>query len=105
MENLLLMDEKKLSANGESLEDADSSVLAEVRQVLADALVLGERGNDLAAGSPLLGHLPELDSQAVVHVILTLEEHFGIEVDDDEISADTFATLGTLADFVASKSG
>ncbi len=52
---------------------------------------------------PLLGSMPELDSMAVVAVITALEDHFGFEVDDDEISADTFATVGTLAAFVEEK--
>ena len=40
---------------------------------------------------------------AVVTLIGALEEHFGIAVDDDDISASTFETLGSLAAFVASK--
>jgi len=40
---------------------------------------------------------------AVVTLITTLEERFGIRVDDDEISGDTFATVGSLAAFVADK--
>jgi acyl carrier protein len=77
--------------------------LNEVKNVLIDVLNLGAAGHDLTAGSPLLGSLPELDSMAVVTLIGALEEHFGIMVDDDDISASTFATLGSLADFVAAK--
>jgi acyl carrier protein len=40
---------------------------------------------------------------AVVNVIAALEDRFGFTVDDDEISGDTFATLGSLVDFVAAK--
>jgi acyl carrier protein len=40
---------------------------------------------------------------AVVNVITALEDHFGISVDDDEISAKTFETLGSLAQFVEQK--
>ena len=40
---------------------------------------------------------------AVVNVITALEDHFGITVDDDEISAQTFETVGTLTDFVEQK--
>lgn len=40
---------------------------------------------------------------AVIQVVTALEEHFGFVVDDDEISADTFATVGSLADFVQGK--
>ncbi len=40
---------------------------------------------------------------AVVAVITTLEEHFGFTVADDEIDGSTFATAGSLVDFVKSK--
>lgn len=53
--------------------------------------------------TPLLGAIPEFDSMAVVSVITALEEKFDIFVDDDEISADTFETLGTLSAFVEEK--
>lgn len=77
--------------------------IEEVRNILADTLSLGERKNSLKADSALLGSLPELDSMAVINVIAALEEHFGIVVDDDEISATTFETLGSLAAFVEQK--
>jgi acyl carrier protein len=77
--------------------------LDDVKQILTDVLSLGEAGRALDAGSPLLGAIPELDSMAVVNLITALEEHFGITVEDDEISADTFETLGSLAAFVAHK--
>ena len=32
-----------------------------------------------------------------------IEEEFGISVADDEISGETFETVGSLADFVAQK--
>ncbi len=79
------------------------ATLEDVKQVLGDALQLGDRVNKLEADSALLGSMPELDSIAVVNVITTLEDHFGFTVDDDEISADTFATLGSLAGFVDQK--
>ena len=77
--------------------------LTEVRLVVADALHLGVRADSLSADSPLLGALPELDSMAVVTLIVSLEERYGFLVEDDEISAETFATLGSLAQFVSDK--
>lgn len=53
----------------------------------------------------LLGAVPELDSMAVVTLITTMEDRFGISVEDDEISGETFASVGSLADFVANKMG
>lgn len=78
--------------------------LNEVKTILIDVLSLGEAGQRLHADSPLLGSLPELDSMAVVSLVGALEDHFGITINDDDISASTFETLGTLADFVAKKS-
>ncbi len=77
--------------------------LEEVRNILADVLNLGERKNSLKEDSVLLGNIPELDSMAVVNIITALEEYYDISVNDDEISAKTFATLGSLAHFVEQK--
>jgi acyl carrier protein len=78
--------------------------LEEVRNLLSDTLNLGDAGKHLTEQSPLLGALPELDSMAVVSVIAALEDRFGIMIDDDDISASTFETLGSLAAFVEQKS-
>ncbi len=40
---------------------------------------------------------------AVVTVIAAIEERFGFTVHDDEISASTFESLGTLSTFVEQK--
>jgi acyl carrier protein len=77
--------------------------LEEVKNIISDVLSLAGRKNSLTKDSMLLGDIPELDSMAVVNVITALEDHFGISVDDDEISARTFETLGSLTDFVEQK--
>jgi acyl carrier protein len=77
------------------------STTERVCDVLKTTLSLGRA--PLTADTALLGSLPELDSMAVVNLLLALEEHFGITVDDDEISARHFATVGTLSGFVQAK--
>ena len=77
--------------------------LDDVKQILIDVLNLGPAGQALGERSQLLGSIPELDSMAVVNLITALEEHFGITVEDDDISADTFETLGSLTAFVVHK--
>jgi acyl carrier protein len=74
-----------------------------IKQILASALQLGSRVNQLTRSTPLLGGLPEFDSMAVVTVMTMIEDEFGISVADDEISGETFETVGSLADFVAQK--
>jgi acyl carrier protein len=39
----------------------------------------------------------------VVSVVASLENEFGIAVEDDELSAEVFATVGSLARFVSTK--
>lgn len=75
----------------------------QVLRILDEVLSLDGRAMRFDAATPLLGAIPELDSMAVVTLITTLEERFGILVDDDEISGDTFASVGSLAAFVDAK--
>ncbi len=79
------------------------SIEAEVKTILADVLQLGDAVNDFDADTPLLGSIPEFDSMAVVGVITALEENYGFIVEDDEIDADVFESIGTLVSFVESK--
>jgi len=75
----------------------------EVRSIVGTVLQLGDRTASLQPETLLLGNFPELDSIAVVSVITALEEYYGFVIDDDEITADTFATMGSLAAFVEQK--
>jgi acyl carrier protein len=68
-------------------------------------LVLGDEVESLEATSPLLGAIPELDSVGVISVLTALEEEYDIVVEDDEISAAVFNTLGTLTEFLEEKVG
>lgn len=77
----------------------------EVKGLLKDVLQLGDRVDEFTEDSPLLGSIPELDSIAVINLITALEEQFGFTISDDEISADTFASVGSLVAFVDAKSG
>jgi len=79
------------------------NVAAELKSILGEVLSLGGRADRFTDQTPLLGSLPELDSMAVVSVITTIEERFGVVVGDDEISAETFATFGSLHRFVDEK--
>ncbi|WP_027458910.1 acyl carrier protein [Dechloromonas agitata] len=75
----------------------------EVLSLLDEILSLNGRAKEFVASTPLLGAIPELDSMAVVALIGGLEERFGFTVDDDEIEGSTFATVGSLVQFVDGK--
>lgn len=78
-------------------------VIPEILAILDEVLSLGGRSASFDRDTRLLGAIPELDSMAVVTLITTLEDRFGITVDDDDIDGDTFASVGALADFVTAK--
>ncbi len=82
---------------------ASQHTLEAVKGILGDALGIGEHAANYAAGTALLGAIPEFDSMAVVTVLTMVEEHYDVEISDDEVDAETFSTVGTLADFVESK--
>ena len=75
----------------------------EVLATIDEALSLQGRSKEFTADTPLLGALPELDSMAVVTVVTSLEERFDFVVDDDELDAQVFETVGSLVDFVDGK--
>ena len=87
------------------MDDArgDMATFDEIRGVLGQTLQLGDRTLTLMPETPLLGNLPELDSMAVVNLIAALEDQFGFAIEDDEISADVFATMASLTQFVDQK--
>lgn len=57
------------------------------------------------ADTPLLGSVAELDSMAIVTFFTTLEDDYGVFVEDDEVSAEVFETVGTLTAFVEPRLG
>jgi acyl carrier protein len=78
-------------------------LLEDVKTSLAASLQLGNKLNEFTADSRLLGELPELDSMAIVTVVTGLEDHFGIVIDDEDLSAETFETVGSLTALVEQK--
>ena len=79
------------------------NVTQEVLRVLDEVLSLDGRTASFTRDTPLLGAIPELDSMAVVSLITGLEEQLGLVVNDDEIDGSTFASVGSLCDFVSAK--
>jgi len=73
-----------------------------VKSVLGQCLQLDV--SEWGVQTPLLGAVPELDSMTIVNVITSLEEQFGIVIEDDEISAELFESLGSLIEFITDKS-
>jgi len=74
-----------------------------LKAILQQHLQLGGAVASYTSETPLLGALPELDSMGVVNIITAIEENLGCTIDDDEISAESFETFGSLMQFIESK--
>ncbi|MFQ3664614.1 MAG: phosphopantetheine-binding protein [Sphingomonadaceae bacterium] len=75
-----------------------ASTLEKVKAILAEALLLSSAdAAALTSDTRLFGHLPELDSMSVATVLTALEDGFGIIIDDEDVTAELFATVGSIA--------
>jgi acyl carrier protein len=82
---------------------ASAATLDDVKQVLITTLGIEDRAATLDASTPLFGGLPELDSMAVVELVVALEQRFGLTINDDEITSEAFESLGSLTAFIDAK--
>jgi acyl carrier protein len=73
----------------------DAATLQTVSEALSE--VLGDEPARYTPETELFGTLPELDSLALVELITVLEDRFDFEMDEDDITAEVFGTVSSLA--------
>ena len=73
------------------------------RKIVSTCLQLGSAADSFDRDTQLLGGLPEFNSLTITAIVASIEEEVDCEVDDMEITAEIFETMGSLADFVAEK--
>jgi acyl carrier protein len=71
------------------------------KKVLATNLQL--EVDQLTAETEVFGNFPQFNSLTIVGVIGSIEDELDCVIDDDEITTDIFATVGDLAEFIASR--
>lgn len=69
-------------------------------EVLTEVLGTDHSAGEFTAATPLFGSLPELDSLALVELICAMEERFVFEMDEDDITAEVFESVGSLSAYV-----
>jgi acyl carrier protein len=72
-----------------------------VRKIVSQTVGGEFRDKDIPDGMQLIGNL--LDSMAVNNLIVALEENFGIAFEDEDLSAEAFETVESLAELVQRK--
>lgn len=71
------------------------------RKILRSCLQLGPQADTFDRDTQLLGGLPEFNSLTITAIVAEVEEELDCEIDDAEITAEIFETVGALADFIA----
>lgn len=83
---------------------SDNLMENKVKSILKDILGLSQSQIDaLNSDSELFGAIPELDSMAVAGLLTEMEESLDIIIDDDDVDAELFETLGSLTTFAEAK--
>jgi acyl carrier protein len=73
-------------------------IIAKVEEALSEVLMREITG--LPEDTRLFEDL-QLDSTAVLELLMSLEDNVGFEVDPDNLDMANFKTIGTLADYVS----
>ncbi len=79
----------------------DNSLVSDIKNIIMDTVGRNVVPDPLTDNYQLVGNL--LDSLAVTNLIIALEEHFGFIFSDDELSAEAFDTVLSLAELVSGK--
>ena len=79
-------------------------MIAAIKRLLVEELeVEPDRLLQTEADIPLLGLGVGLDSIEALRLVTALEREFGIEIPDASLTADLFANVATLADYVSGR--
>lgn len=85
--------------------DTTEAILDRVAEAITEVIGTDHSAGTLSADTLLFGSLPELDSLALVELITVLEDRFGFEMDEDDINAEVFESVGSLAEYVRAQIG
>ncbi len=78
-------------------------VEAEIARILVTSIVPGTDPAKVTPDTPLIEGGLGLDSVNLLELIVAIEEHFGITIEDEDLSIALIATVGSLAGYVRGK--
>lgn len=78
-----------------------NNLIDELKEIICNTVRTGIQAEGMPDDFRLIGNI--LDSMAVTNLILAIEEHFGFNFDDEELSAEAFETVASLAALVQQK--
>ncbi len=72
-----------------------------LKQQIIEALnLLDLRPQDIADDAPLFGEGLGLDSIDALELLMLLDKHYGIKIEDAKMSKTIFASVNTMADYI-----
>ncbi len=82
-----------------------NELIEALKQKLVDVLNLQEvQANDIDPDEQLVGGRMGIDSIDVLELVIMLEKDYGVTIDNKEVGAQVFASLRTMAQFIADNS-
>jgi acyl carrier protein len=82
---------------------SNEDIKTQVIDCVTSALALAPGAEPLTEHTELLGNLPEFDSQSVITILTAIEDEFEFIIEDDEVDASLFESIGSLINFVVGK--
>lgn len=77
-------------------------IRARLKQAIVTDLNLEDvNAEDIVDDAPLFGEGLGLDSLDAIELVVLVQRHFGINLDDVENARQAFASVNTLADYIA----
>lgn len=73
------------------------------KDIVKSCLQLGERADKFDENTQLMGALPEFNSLTITTIVISIESELDCTIEDYELNAEMFETLGSLAAFIESK--
>lgn len=89
------MDDRDNSMRSERIEDRIKSIIVITLRLEINPREIGD--NDVLFGGDM-----GLNSMAMIELVVGLEDEFGFEVSDEDLRAEVFESVQTMADYVRS---
>jgi acyl carrier protein len=79
----------------------EQQLIANLKNQIIEQLNLAEvKAEDIDTNAPLFGEGLGLDSIDALELIVLLEKHYGVKIEDPKQAKDIFTSVKTMADFV-----
>lgn len=86
------------------VDKQSNEVLDGVLKILTDDILAGKSYNgELDADTPLLSSGVNLDSVAVLQLVVAIENQFGVKFKDTDMSIELFSSVGSLSKVIEHK--